>query len=77
MWTWFWKTFFSSCVSMKNSYVNNDKKGIRGGISHSIYWDSKANKKYMKNYDKNKELSLINVGMIIIYMDEQCQKSFQ
>ena len=35
------------------------EKGIRGGICHSIYRYSKANNKYMKNYDKNKELSYI------------------
>ena len=35
------------------------EKGIRGGICHSIYQYAKANKKYMKNYDKNKELSYI------------------
>ena len=33
------------------------KKGIRGGICHSIYKYAKANNKYMKGYDKNKELS--------------------
>ena len=31
------------------------EKGIRGGICHSIYWYAKANNKYMKNCDKNKE----------------------
>ena len=31
------------------------EKVIRGGISHAIYQYVKANKKYMKNYDKNKE----------------------
>ena len=30
------------------------EKGIIGGICHSIYRYSKANKKYMKDYDKNK-----------------------
>ena len=30
-------------------------KVIRGGICHSIYKYAKANKKYMKDYDKNKE----------------------
>ena len=29
------------------------EKGIRGGIFHFIYWYAKANKKCMKNYDKN------------------------
>ena len=35
------------------------EKGIRGGICHSIYQYSKANNKYMKYYDKNKESSYI------------------
>ena len=34
-------------------------KGIRRGICHSIYRYAKTNNKYMKNYDKNKELSYI------------------
>ena len=29
--------------------------GNRGGICHSIYKDAKANNKYMKNYDRDKE----------------------
>ena len=29
--------------------------GIRGWICHSIYWYVKANNKYTKKYDKNKE----------------------
>ena len=33
-------------------------KGIRGGISHSIYQYAKANK-YMNNYKNNKESSYI------------------
>ena len=28
-------------------------KGIRGGICHAIYRYTKANNKYMKDYDKN------------------------
>ena len=31
--------------------------GVRGGICHSIYQYAKANNKYMKDYDKNKETS--------------------
>ena len=35
------------------------EKGIRGGICHSIYQYAKADNKYMKNYDKNKEPSYL------------------
>ena len=35
------------------------EKGIRGGICHSIYRYAKANKKYIKGYDKNTESSYI------------------
>ena len=35
------------------------EKGIRGGICHSTHRHTKANNKYMKNYDKNKESSYI------------------
>ena len=31
------------------------EKGIRKGICHSIHQYAKANNKYMKDYDKNKE----------------------
>ena len=34
-------------------------KGIRGGIRHSNCQYPKANNKYMKNYNKNKEPSYI------------------
>ena len=36
-----------------------DEKGIRGGICHLIYRYVKANDKYMKGYDKNKESSYL------------------
>ena len=35
------------------------EKCIRGGIWHSIYWYAKANNKYIKDYDKNKESSYL------------------
>ena len=35
------------------------EKGIRREICHFIYKYEKSNKKYMKDYDKNKELSCI------------------
>ena len=35
------------------------EEGIRGGICHSIHRHAKANNKYMKNYDENKESSYI------------------
>ena len=35
------------------------ENGIRGGICYSIYQYAKANNKYMKDYDKHKELSYI------------------
>ena len=35
------------------------EEGIRGGICHSIHRYAKANSKYKKNYDKNKESSYI------------------
>ena len=39
------------------------EKGIRGEICHSIEWYARANNKYKKDYDKNKESSYIQ------YMD--------
>ena len=30
------------------------ERGIRGRICNWIYWYTKANNKYMKDYDKNK-----------------------
>ena len=35
------------------------EKGIRGGICHAIHPYAKANNKYIKDYDKNKESSYL------------------
>ena len=35
------------------------EKGITGGICHTIHQYTKANNKYMKGYDKNKEWSYL------------------
>ena len=35
------------------------EEGLRGGICHAIHRYPKANNKYMKNYDKNKESSYV------------------
>ena len=35
------------------------EKGIKGGICHFIYRYAKANNKYIKDYDKNKEPSYL------------------
>ena len=35
------------------------EEGIRGGICHAVYQYAKANKKYMRDYNKNKESSYL------------------
>ena len=35
------------------------EKGISGGICHAIHQYAKANNKYVKDYDKNKESSYL------------------
>ena len=37
-------------------------KGVRGGICHAIHRYSKANNKYMKDYDKIKNNLILNIG---------------
>ena len=70
MWTWSW-SFFSASGLAWQSALNKTKVKLdvlsdidmllltetcnRGGICHSVCRYTKANNKYIKNYDKNKE----------------------
>ena len=45
------------------------EKGISGGICHAIHHYAKANNKYFKNYDKNKESSYFKYWDINILYD--------
>ena len=38
-------------------------KSIRGETCHITDRYAKANKKYMKDYDKNKDRHILNIGM--------------
>ena len=38
------------------------EKRVRGGICHAIHRYSKANNKYMKDYDKNKKSLHLKIG---------------
>ena len=42
-----------------NDMFNMFEKRIRGGICQATYRYAKANNKYVKNYDKNKESSFL------------------
>ena len=54
----------ASSFKKDQSKIDNDmllmvEKGVRGGICHSINRYEKANNKYLKDYDKNKESSYL------------------
>ena len=52
------------------------EKGMRGGICHTIQRYSKANKIYMKNYDKKtKNHYIFNIQVQIICSDGECLKN--
>ena len=53
------------------------EKGIRREICHSIYRYTKANNKYMKDYDKNKESLYLQYWDVNNLYGWQCCKSFQ
>ena len=51
------------------------EKCIRGRICHPIYLYAKADNKYMKDYDKNKELSYIqSCDSVNLYVWAMSQK---
>ena len=39
------------------------EKGARGGMCHAIYRYAKANNKFIKDYDKNGTLHILNIGL--------------
>ena len=47
------------------------EKGMRGGISYIAKRYSKANNKYMRDYDNTKEILSLCILMQIIFMDGQ------
>ena len=39
------------------------EKGVRGGMCHAIYRYAKANNKFIKDYDKNENLHILNIRL--------------
>ena len=69
------KICFSPKICAVSSLLLMVEKGIKGWICHSLHRCAKAINKYMKNYDKNKELSnLKNWDVIDLYAWAMYQK---
>ena len=50
------------------------EKDIRGGICQTFYWDAKANNKYVKDYDKNKQTSYLKYWDVNnLYVGQFCK----
>ena len=63
-----WQAYSEKTRVKLKLLTNNDflmmvEKGIRDEMCHAIYRYAKANKKYMKNYNKNIEL------LFLLYLD--------
>ena len=52
------------------------EKEIRGRICHAIHQYAKTNRKYMKDYDKNKELSYLKYWDVNDLNNWQMSQSF-
>ena len=47
-------------IKIRSILLMADKKGIRSGIWHAFHQYAKANDKYLKCYDKNKNYLYLN-----------------
>ena len=55
------------------------EKGIRSEVCHAIHWYAKANKKYMKDYDKNEEPSYVKYWAVnnFVWMGNVSEVTFK
>ena len=76
-----WQVCFEKTGVELEILINNDmlmmvEKGITGRICHAIYSYAKANNKYMKNYNKNIELSYLMNLDAKICVDGECSETY-